>query len=160
MDTIARVIDMKNQSFVCEFEFEDEDINNPGYSMCEMDFYGWIPTSKQNKNMENHRLTLWKNLITGEYEVIRHYHAGRDEVIYKNVDFQAVLDVITEQRATMHNIKEILFACKHNFPLRSEFCKAEKHEQRKKLVNVPDSLIKDLKKIKDDLVSFSSGEVK
>jgi len=57
---------------ICEYGFEAEDSNNPGYSILEVDYYAWIP-SAMRKTMPNHRLSLRKNLKTNEYEVYRHF---------------------------------------------------------------------------------------
>lgn len=55
---------------VCEYEFVNEDKNHLGYSMTEIDFYAWIP-GKFHKEYGNHRLTMWKNLKTNKYELIK-----------------------------------------------------------------------------------------
>ena len=57
---------------VCEYEFVLEDKNHLGYSMTELDFYAWIPT-KFHKEHGNHRLTMWKNLKTNKYELVKIY---------------------------------------------------------------------------------------
>jgi hypothetical protein len=56
--------------YVCEYEFVNEDKKHPGYSMTEIDFYAWIP-GKFHKEHGNHRLTLWKNHKTNQYELIK-----------------------------------------------------------------------------------------
>lgn len=54
---------------ICPSEFEQEDPNHKGYSMNEIDIYAWIPKSKGR----NHRLTMWKNIKTGKYELVKIY---------------------------------------------------------------------------------------
>lgn len=151
---------MDKQIFLCEYEFDDDDLDHQGYFMCEMNFYAWIPVDKQSKGIENHMLNVWKNLVTGEYKVVRCVCGDkeRNEVIFKSLDFQAALDVVVEHRKLMYDITEQLLVCKHEYPNKSEFCRVHKHEQKMKLIEFPSSLIDDLKKIKDDLVSFSSIE--
>ena len=76
---------------ICESEFESPDPALPDYSMCEVDYYAWIPAEAQ-RSMEygttdgrtwskeatpNHGLSLRKNLKSGEYEVFRRF--ARDE---------------------------------------------------------------------------------
>lgn len=57
--------------WICEYGFESEDKSHKGYSMKEVDCYAFIPPSAQKKlGVQNHRLTVWKNLTTGEYELI------------------------------------------------------------------------------------------
>lgn len=55
---------------ICEYEFENEDKKHKGYSFAEIDFYVWIP-DKFHKKYKNHRLTLWKNLTTNKYELVK-----------------------------------------------------------------------------------------
>jgi len=58
---------------ICELEFEREDPNKKGYSMDEIDYYEWAPATQRN-----HRLSLRKNLITGEFEVYKCFWTGQD----------------------------------------------------------------------------------
>lgn len=58
--------------YLCEYSFNREDPNTPGYSMDEPDYYAWIP-HKFHSQIPNHRLSLCKNLLTGEYEFHRVY---------------------------------------------------------------------------------------
>jgi len=62
---------MYDKHYICESEFNTEDINHLGYSLTEIDIYQWIPIQSQNKHgLPNHRLKIWKNLSSGEYEVV------------------------------------------------------------------------------------------
>jgi hypothetical protein len=102
---------------ICEYNFLDEDPDSPGYSMSEVDYYAWIP-AKWHSAMPNHRLSLRKNLVSGEYEMFRAYHRGTtvaqiklvheereetglmithtpsgiEEVAFKSKDLQEILD--------------------------------------------------------------------
>ena len=127
---------------VCENEFKVEDPDNPGYALCEVDFYAWIPA---NDKVPNHRLSLRKNLKTGEYELYRHFvrrmmvdfHSVtmitnadddvQDEVIFKSKDLQAVLDRGKEEWDKFHLVwakqehgRDLV--CKHEHPFKSYLC--------------------------------------
>jgi len=56
---------------ICEAEFETPDPKNPDFSMTEVDYYAWIPYDMATPETPNHRLSLRKNLKTGEYELYR-----------------------------------------------------------------------------------------
>lgn len=56
---------------ICELQFETPDRDQPLYSLQEVDYYAWIPHSH---HMLNHRLSLRKNLGTGEFEIYRRYY--------------------------------------------------------------------------------------
>lgn len=58
--------------YLCEYSFNKEDPNIPGYSMDEVDYFAWIP-AEFHSQIPNHRLTLLKNLVTNEYEFHRVY---------------------------------------------------------------------------------------
>lgn len=58
--------------YICETEFATADPSDTDYSMTEVDSYAFIPDGKQNK-VKNHRLSLRKNLKTGQFEVYRAY---------------------------------------------------------------------------------------
>ncbi len=60
---------------ICEYSYDREDPNSPGYSLPEVDYYAWIPHDKRGA-MPNHRLSLRKNLVTGEWEFYRAYHSS------------------------------------------------------------------------------------
>jgi len=77
---------------VCETEFDKPDPKSPKYSLTEVDFYGHLPYPYR---FPNHRLTLRKNLETGEYEAIRFYHrTEKVEVAFKSRSFREVMDFI------------------------------------------------------------------
>lgn len=56
---------------ICETEFEIPDPQTPDYAMTEIDIYSHIP---YGKDFPQHRLTLRKNLKSGEYEVYRRFY--------------------------------------------------------------------------------------
>ncbi|MFW9875105.1 MAG: hypothetical protein ACFFG0_18525 [Candidatus Thorarchaeota archaeon] len=95
---------------ICEYEFKNEDPKHKGYSFCEIDFYAWIP-GRFHKTERNHRLTLWKNITTGKYELIKVFmnqqvitigtqglgifntpSGEQYEVVFTNENLQAVLE--------------------------------------------------------------------
>ena len=60
-----------SEYIICEYGFKREDPKHLGYSFKEVDCYAWIPTSAQKRyGVVNHRLTIWKNLKTNEFELI------------------------------------------------------------------------------------------
>lgn len=60
---------------VCEKEFDTPDANDSNYSQAECDVYAWIDQGRATlAGMENHRLSLRRNLKTGNFEVYRLYH--------------------------------------------------------------------------------------
>lgn len=107
---------------ICEYGFLDEDPNSPGYSMAEVDYYAWIPAPR--KTVPNHRLSLRKNLVTGEWEFFRVYYSGTtvqqiragrecavmishtpsgiEEVAFKSVNFEEALKYGNEEYARWH----------------------------------------------------------
>lgn len=109
--------------YICEYSFLDEDPENPGYSMAEPDYYAWIPADKRSA-IPNHRLSLRKNLVTGEWEFYRAYtsqanvqilqnrkvlghmitfsESGVEEVAFKTKDFQKALDWGNNEWRRMH----------------------------------------------------------
>lgn len=60
--------------YICEAEFKRPDHKDPHYSLAEVDFYSHIPPATplgEQFKIGNHRLSLRKNLQTGQYEVTR-----------------------------------------------------------------------------------------
>ena len=80
---------------ICEKRFEFEDPNNLGYSMLEVDFYASVPTARpSNKGVDSHRLSLRKNLMTGYFELYRHYAdylCRPDDVAAKSKSLEQIL---------------------------------------------------------------------
>jgi len=118
---------------VCELEFEREDPEKLGYSLVEVDYYAHLPfVSVKRFGVESHRLSLRKNLITGQYEVYRDYHftLAREEVLTSTDDLQEAIDYATREwnyywghigtkerdKVCQHTGREIAFLC----PLRHE----------------------------------------
>ena len=129
---------------VCESEFLVADPENPGYSLMEVDFYAWIPI-KARVDEPNHRLSLRKNLRTGRYELYKFYYEGGllgrirvpvdgqvrylengvEVVVFKSKCLQEVLDKALEYKRRYHSDVdwERDLECKHQYPVRSRFCK-------------------------------------
>jgi len=101
---------------ICETEFEREDPDHLGYSMLEVDYYAWIPAGSP---MPCHRLSLRKNLRTGEYEVYRRYFQrrlnsrdgvtliigndlGREEVAFKSMSLEEAVEFASEEWRRSH----------------------------------------------------------
>lgn len=56
---------------VCEKSFDTPDWSDNTFSLSEFDFYLYIPKQKLS---ENHRLSMHKNLTTGQFEVYKYHH--------------------------------------------------------------------------------------
>jgi len=136
---------------VCEYEFEQEDPKNPGYSMVEVDFYAWVP---QGMGISNHRLSLRKNLKTGEYEVYRRFFrqqiisrvrvtvitgddTGIEQVAFRSKELAETLRFIDGEWRRFHGEgKEPDQVCQHKPPVLATFCKKWKQtssEERLKI---------------------------
>jgi len=134
----------------CEGEFEQPDPRDPDHSMCEVDFYAWIPYEKQHgtEGVPNHRLSIRKNLKRGEYEVYRRYYhpvqftarmeglpvhvlagedTGREQVVFRSKDLQEALDFAVGEWNRFHGTEEHQherdLVCEHRHPRRSWLCK-------------------------------------
>jgi len=123
---------------ICEYEFEDEDINNPGYSHTEIDYYAWIP---QGSGMPNHRLSLRKNLKTQEYEIYRHYYeqhlisrgpvtiitgadTGVEDVAFSSKDLTETIKFADGEWRRFHGEEKWQDqVCKHRPPVVAHNCK-------------------------------------
>jgi hypothetical protein len=106
---------------ICELGFEDEDVNRAGYSMREVDFYALVPYDSQRRyNIKNHRLSLRKNLMTGEFEVYRFYpDEEREEVVFSG-DFEDALEFANNEcnRYWGHlGRREPDRPCQHKYPI-------------------------------------------
>lgn len=124
---------------ICEYEFNRPDSKTPDYSMCEVDSYAWIPAGS---DMPNHRLSLRKNLKTGEYEVYRHYYeqhlisrgpatvivgkdTGQEEIAFKSKDLGEAIRFADGQYRKYHGDEEKADqVCQHKHPVRSSLCNA------------------------------------
>ncbi|TLX65901.1 MAG: hypothetical protein E6L03_10505 [Thaumarchaeota archaeon] len=131
---------------VCEKEFERPDPQDANYSMAECDIYAWIPADKVAlSGMQSHRLSLRKNLKTGEFEVYRLYNqehiikqgslaivtydvqSGKPvEIAFSSKDFIKALDFCNEEwdkwhyKEGEHRNKDV--PCEHEYPQRSMLC--------------------------------------
>jgi len=64
---------------------KDFDKGKDGYSVLEVDWYTHIPYDNVTGAVENHRLSLRKNMKTGKYEVYKHYfHKNTNEVVFES----------------------------------------------------------------------------
>jgi hypothetical protein len=126
---------------VCEYGFNQPDRDDPCYSQEELDFYFWIPP---NPDMPNHRLSIRKNLVTGDFEVYRCY--ARAEVMcrkeltvltnvegdaisiaFKTLNLQEALDYAYGEEEKYHgNHREKDVACQHGGNVISQFCEKPK----------------------------------
>uniref|UniRef100_A0A6M3LZP6 Uncharacterized protein n=1 Tax=viral metagenome TaxID=1070528 RepID=A0A6M3LZP6_9ZZZZ len=139
--------------YLCEYAFNRADPNDPSYSLDEVDFYAWTP-AKFHSQIPNHRLTLLKNLVTGEYEFHRVYmqtvigklrglgivvtqrKAGYTEVAYTTKSLQEAADwgnrewdkFHYELGGEHHDDK----VCQHVYPHKYSFCHGPKYEEAEK----------------------------
>jgi len=133
------LMDDKCISYVCETFFAGEDTDNPNYSFEEFDFYVKIP---KNPEMRNHRLTLHKNLKTGNFEVYRQFmqeHKTTVQIDGEIADIANQIDTELKETAKIGNIEECLIfvnnerekyrkrmtrycICTHKFPSSALHC--------------------------------------
>lgn len=135
---------------VCETDFERPDSKDPNYSQAEVDYYGHIPS---DSGFSQHRLSLRKNLKTGNFEVYRAYaksyltsrksltiigskETGRTEVVFSG-SLQGAIDFATKESnrfwAELHDHeREIDTVCDHTTNIAS-FCRIAKEAYEKKL---------------------------
>ncbi len=100
----------------CELTFSRKDPKNPAHSFEEIDYYASIPPAAEEAGERNHRLSLRKNLQTGQFEVYRHFfvsviesHRERDG---SGCAFSGGLDTGEEEVAFEGQFEEALhFAC-------------------------------------------------
>jgi hypothetical protein len=102
---------------VCETYFEDPDPKRPSYSAAELDFYSHTPFDTREK-VPNHRLSLRKNLRTGQYEAFRVYLNPTTLLSLKG------LTVIAEEEG---KIVQILH-CTFSLQAALDFCNAQSTE--------------------------------
>jgi len=126
---------------ICEKDFEREDPNRPGYSLTEVDYYAWVPAGSC---MPNHRLSLRKNLKTGEWEVYRRFFqrslisrgpvtvitgddTGLERVAFKSKSLAEAVRFADDEWNRFHRSglgeKEPDQVCQHKPPVKSPFCK-------------------------------------
>lgn len=131
--------------FVCESEFLIADPKTPNYSMTEVDFYSHIP---YGFDFPQHRLSLRKNLKTGEYEAVRAFQkrtvtikhspltsvlidsgtfTGEETVAFKDKDLSKVLAFLNAEVkkfwGKVHGKWEPDELCQHKPPKKNTFCK-------------------------------------
>jgi hypothetical protein len=128
--------DISAEMWVCEFRFNQPDPRNPKSSGRERNFYVWVPL-KTELRIRNHRLTLRKNLVTGEFEVyrafgkpfytitpqgnLRNQNVGSDEIIYKG-DFAGALEAGNHEYYKAHGRKLDQKPCIHRRPYADLYC--------------------------------------
>ena len=108
---------------ICEYSFNDPDAENPMYSFHEVDFYGHIPYPHA-KHFPQHRLSLRKNLRTGNFEVYRYYHANdTTEVAFKGKLEEALKFAFKETRRFWGSLGRIEpdVVCQHKPPIIDSF---------------------------------------
>lgn len=136
---------------ICEYYFDHPDPKKPNYGSTEWDIYSWIPA---HPDIANHRLSIRKNLLTGEYEVYRHFiqqllvkrAAGimihnesaekLDQVAFKNKSLQAILDFTNEECAKYHGESQNDQVCQHSYPQKAALCKGRRELQEDYVVEI------------------------
>lgn len=136
--------------YICEYSFDKEDPDIPGSSMNEIDYYAWTP-AKFHSWIPNHRLSLLKNLVTGEYEFHRVYmmtlidqltglgivvtqqKAGYTEVAYTTKSLQEAVYWGNREWDRFHHVpgeeRHDDKICRHVHPHKHSFCKGPKLEE-------------------------------
>jgi len=105
---------------ICEHIFNRLDPKNPSYSHTEWDFYAWIPAKS---DLPDHRLTLRKNMKTGEYEVYRYFNDTKVvKVVLKTQSFEEAIRFADEQRRRFHGHWEPSQVCQHKPPVKAVYC--------------------------------------
>lgn len=125
---------------ICPAEFEQPDPKTPGYSMTEIDYYAWIPSHLATKEIPNHRLSLRKNLNTGEFELYRRFfnrflisrkgltmESGADThketVAFKSKDVNEIIRLGNKEYRKYHGAEERDDqVCQHMPPIKNTFC--------------------------------------
>lgn len=122
--------------YICEFSFYLLDHDNPDYAMAELDVYGWIPPGLGKRD---HRLSIRKNVKTGEYEVYRrfnqayirsahgltvfhHEELDQEAVAFKSSDLGEIVDFANREWHRYHGGPEEDKICLHAPPDRSASC--------------------------------------
>jgi len=128
--------------YICEYEFNDPDPHDPRYSLKEIDWYDLIPQDMRTAIIPNHRLSLRKNMETGEFEVCRHYHDYiKDEVAFSGT-LQEAIQFADREWNRYHSryweSKEPDQVCTHKYPHRSPFCRYPALREEEKDSEEPD----------------------
>lgn len=127
---------------VCEFEFDKPNPQNPKYALHQVDYYAWIPA---DSGYPNHRLTLRKNLETGEYEVYRQFVQAtlttrkqalfilshndleaQDDVAFHDKDLGAAVRFASGEYKRFHGDDMNDQICQHERPVKSFWCRGKK----------------------------------
>jgi len=125
---------------ICEHEFDLPDGDNPNYSMGEVDYYSHLP---YGSDFPQHRLSLRKNLKTGQFEVYRRFSQtrlvsrksltmitqddkGTEEVAFSG-SLQEAIDFATAETnkfwaKVFGKEREIDQICQHGYPVKATFC--------------------------------------
>lgn len=122
--------------YICELRFDSPDPEDPSISHLEVDYYAWIPPGGE---VPNHRLSLRKNLVTGEFEIYRAYtraqmgvlrdrilmltfkESGIEEVAYRG-GFKEAIDFANKETSRYHEISDRDEPCRHEYPHVDMFC--------------------------------------
>jgi hypothetical protein len=121
---------------ICELEFNTPDPENPKYSLAEVDYYAWIPAGS---GFPNHRLSLRKNLETGEFEVyraweekrlvsrgtltmIQNVETGSEEVAFSSKSLEEAIKFADNEYHKFHGEKMKDEMCQHKYPVKAIGC--------------------------------------
>lgn len=124
---------------ICESNFEMRDSKNPNLSMTEIDYYAWIPAGS---DLPNHRLSLRKNLRTGEYEVYRRFYetkltsrkqltvikgedTGKEEVTVHSKNLAEAIKFACNEYRKYHGDRLDDQVCQHRYPVKSRWCEVK-----------------------------------
>lgn len=124
---------------ICKYQFNQPDSKNPNYSFDEIDYYAWIPAGSE---FPNHRLSLRKNLITGDFEVYRRFQqglifsrktltistnvdSGGEEVVFKSSDLGKAIEFASGEYLKYHGDRMGDQVCQHKSPVKAMFCKGD-----------------------------------
>lgn len=95
---------------VCEESFRGINSHGVRYANYEIDFYAWTPPGK----VRDHRLSLRKNLTTGQYEVYRGYSSSETEEIIFEGELQDALQIGDNETVRFHLFDPEDEACDHS----------------------------------------------
>jgi len=128
---------------ICEYDFEQPDHVYPDYSLDEVDYYAWIPAEVDPNGIQNHRLSLRKNLVTKEYEVYRRFYqkrlvsrknvtmvtgddTGQEEIAFKSSSLEKAIKFACGEYLKYHGDRMGDKVCQHKRPVIASFCKGRK----------------------------------
>lgn len=121
---------------VCEYDYLMPDSKDPDYSQSELDYYGWIPAGS---DLPSHRLSLRRNLVTGDWEVYRRFYnqrlvsekqvtmiigddTGQEQVALKTKDLMAAVVFANGECRKYHGERDPDEICLHKPPIQNWLC--------------------------------------